>query len=104
MKRTSAFVSAVALIGVVSSCRSTGSSADQSVSLVRHQRTVLRCEWVALVESESSAATESGVRVLKLKAARLGANALLVGGVMAGDTQGAVAYRCPTKPPEEPPD
>jgi hypothetical protein len=70
---------------------------------VRHQRTVLRCEWIALVESESSAATESGVRVLKLKAARLGANAVLVGGVMTGDTQGAVAYRCPTKPPEDPP-
>ena len=74
------------------------------MSIVRHQRKVLRCEWIALVESESSVATEAGVRVLKLKAAKLGANALLVGGVMAGDTQSAIAYRCPTKPQAELPD
>ncbi|MDQ6891465.1 MAG: hypothetical protein M3167_02165 [Acidobacteriota bacterium] len=74
------------------------------MSIVLHERAVHRCEWIALVESESSAATKAGVRVLKLKAARLGANAVFLHGVMTGDTQGAVAYRCPTKPPEELPD
>jgi hypothetical protein len=104
MKRVPAFVSAAALFGALSSCRSVGPSADQSVSFVTHRRTVLRCEWVASIDSESSAATESGVRVLKLKAARLGANTVYLPGVMSGDTQSAWAYKCPTKPPEELPD
>jgi hypothetical protein len=86
------------------SCRSAGPSAPDSVSLVRHRRAVLGCDWIASIDSESSAATESGIRVLKLKAARLGANAVYLSGVMSGDTQSAWAYRCATRPPEEPAD
>jgi hypothetical protein len=65
------------------------------------RRAVARCEWIAAIESLNSGATTDGVRVLKEKAAKLGANAVLMSGVLARGPQGAVAYRCEKQPKEE---
>jgi len=82
-------------------CRSTAPDQDPPVSVVNHPWQLHRCEWVAGLETLSSAGTPAGLHLMKLKASRLGANAILLSGVLPGGPQGAHAFKCEKRPVEE---